>query len=89
MKLSQLFKRRIKTHDKELEDFRRLLEVPDTFEDGYNISSLIGTLFVAAVMVPGALYMELVAGTGIGGAAQWVTCLLYTSLMVPLSSALR
>lgn len=80
MKLSQLFKRRIKTHDKELEDFRRLLEVPDTFEDGYNISSLIGTLFVAAVMVPGALYMELVAGTGIGGAAQWVTVLLFVEV---------
>lgn len=80
MKLSQLFKRRIKTQDKELEDFRRLLEVPDTFEDGYNISSLIGTLFVAAVMVPGALYMELVAGTGIGGAAQWVTVLLFVEV---------
>lgn len=80
MKLSQLFKRRIKTHDKELEDFRRLLEVPDTFEEGYNISSLIGTLFVAAVMVPGALYMELVAGTGIGGAAQWVTVLLFVEV---------
>lgn len=80
MKLSQLFKRRIKTQDKELEDFRRLLEVPDTFEEGYNISSLIGTLFVAAVMVPGALYMELVAGTGIGGAAQWVTVLLFVEV---------
>lgn len=80
MKLSQLFRRRIKTTDKELEEFRQLLEVPDTFENGFNITSLVGTLFVAAVMVPGALYMELVAGTGIGGAAQWVTVLLFVEV---------
>ncbi len=80
MKLSQLFRRREKTTDRELEEFRQLLEVPDTFENGYNITSLIGTLFVAAVMVPGALYMELVAGTGIGGAAQWVTVLLFVEV---------
>ena len=31
-------------------------------------------------MVPGALYMELVAGAGIGGAAQWVTVLLFVEV---------
>lgn len=80
MKISDLFKRKVKTQDKELEEFRRLLEVPNTFEEGFNISSLVGTLFVALIMVPGALYMELVAGTGIGGAAQWVTVLLFVEV---------
>lgn len=74
------FKRRVKGPDKELEQFRALLEVPDTFEEGFNVTSLLGTLFVALVMVPGALYMELVAGTGIGGAAQWVTVLLFVEV---------
>ena len=75
-----LFKRRVKGTDKELEEFRQLLSVPDSFEEGFNITSLLGTLFVALVMVPGALYMELVAGMGIGGAAQWVTVLLFVEV---------
>lgn len=77
---NNLFRRRVKGPDKELEEFRQLLEVPDTFEDGFNLTSLIGTLFVALVMVPGALYMGLVAGVGIGGAAQWVTVLLFVEV---------
>jgi hypothetical protein len=73
-------RRRIKTGDAELEQFRQLLTVPGTFEDGFNVTALLGTLFVALVMVPGALYMELVAGMGIGGAAQWVTVLLFVEV---------
>lgn len=75
-----IFKRKPKTHDKELEEFRSLMEVPSKFEDGFSLSSLLGTLFVATVMVPGALYMELVAGMGIGDAAQWVTVLLFVEV---------
>ncbi len=78
--LRHVFRRRRKGQDKELEDFRRLLEVPDSFEEGFNLTSFLGTLFVAVVMVPGALYMELVAGMGIGGAAQWVTVLLFVEV---------
>lgn len=78
--ISTLVRRRRKTGDAELEQFRQLLTVPGSFEDGFNITSLLGTLFVALVMVPGALYMELVAGMGIGGAAQWVTVLLFVEV---------
>lgn len=78
--LKNLFRRRVKTQDAELEDFRRLLEVPATFDEGLTLASFLGTLFVALVMVPGALYMELVAGAGIGGAAQWVTVLLFVEV---------
>jgi len=66
--------------DAELEEFRNLMQVPSQFEDGFDITSLMGTLFVALVMVPGALYMELVAGMGVGGAAQWVTVLLFVEV---------
>jgi hypothetical protein len=66
--------------DKELEEFRSIMEVPSRFEDGFQVSSLLGTLFLALVMVPGALYMELVAGLGIGSAAQWVTVLLFVEV---------
>lgn len=66
--------------DRELDEFRSLLTPPDRFEEGFNLTALIGTLFVALVMVPGVLYMELVAGMGVGGAAQWVTVLLFVEV---------
>ena len=63
--------------DKELEEFRSLMEVPSTFTDGFNWSSLFGAIFIAVLMVPGAIYMGLLAGHGIGPAAQWVTVILF------------
>ena len=64
--------------DKELEEFRSLMEVPSTFEDGFNWTSLFGAIFIALLMVPGAIYMGLLAGIGnIGAASQWVTVILF------------
>ncbi len=78
--LLHFLRRRKKENDAELDEFRDLMEVPDTFHNGFSLSSLLGTFFVALVMVPGALYMELVAGMGIGDAAQWVTVLLFVEV---------
>ncbi|MFA6134243.1 MAG: OPT/YSL family transporter [Phycisphaerae bacterium] len=64
-------------YDKELEEFRNLMKVPSTFEEGFSYASLIGAVFVAMLMVPGAMYMQLLAGQGIGPAAQWVTVILF------------
>ncbi|MBN1256293.1 MAG: peptide transporter [Planctomycetes bacterium] len=66
--------------DKELSEYQDLMEVPSSFEDGFSFSSLIGTLFLALVMVPGSLYMGLVAGVGIGPAAKWVTVILFVEV---------
>ncbi|NQT20277.1 MAG: peptide transporter, partial [Planctomycetes bacterium] len=67
--------------DKELEEFRRVMEVPSTFEDGFRWSSLMGALFVALLMVPGAIYMGLLAGAmEMGAAAQWVTVILFVEV---------
>ncbi|MBN2713831.1 MAG: peptide transporter, partial [Planctomycetes bacterium] len=63
--------------DKELAEYRSLMEVPDTFEDGFSGSSLVGALFLGLIMIPGSLYMELLAGMGVGPAAQWVTVILF------------
>ncbi len=64
--------------DKELEEFRNLMQVPSTFEDGFSWSSLLGALFIAIIMVPGAIYMQLLAGTAqIVSASQWVTVILF------------
>jgi len=63
--------------DKELEQYRNLMEVPSTFQDGFSWTSLVGAIFVAVLMVPGAMYMNLLAGQGVGPAAQWVTVILF------------
>ncbi|MHC4295320.1 MAG: peptide transporter [Planctomycetota bacterium] len=63
--------------DKELEHYRTLVEVPSTFEDGFGWTSFLGTLFVAALMIPGTMYMKLLAGYGVGQAAQWMTVILF------------
>lgn len=63
--------------DKELEEFRSLMEPPDTFEDGFSWAALIGAIFVALLMVPGSIYMTLLAGVAVGPAAQWVTLILF------------
>jgi hypothetical protein len=65
------------TKDKELEMFRSQMEVPSKFEEGFSWSSVIGALFVGLLMSPGATYMQLLAGTGVGPAAQWVTVILF------------
>lgn len=63
--------------DKELEQFRNIMEVPSKFEDGFSWMSLCGAIFIALVMVPGAQYMGLLIGQGIGASAQWVTTILF------------
>lgn len=64
--------------DREVEEFRNLMQVPSTFEDGFNWLSLLGAIFIALIMIPGAIYMGLLAGeANIGPAAQWVTVILF------------
>ncbi len=56
------------------------MEVPSTFEDGFSWTSLVGAVFIAMLMVPGAMYMWLLAGEGVGTAAQWVTVILFIEI---------
>ena len=50
------------------------------FEDGFTIRTVIGALFVGLIMMPGAMYLGLVAGQGLGTAASWVTVVLFAEL---------
>ena len=63
--------------DRELEEFRQLMEPPSTFEDGFSWAAFLGALFVAILMVPGAIYISLIAEASVGPAAQWVTLILF------------
>lgn len=50
------------------------------FEDGFTLKTVIGALFIALIMLPGGLYLGLVAGQGIGDAAEWVTIVLFAEV---------
>lgn len=50
------------------------------YVDGFNMRTVIGALFVALVMMPGAIYMGLVTGQSMGAAADWVTIILFAEL---------
>ncbi len=66
--------------DKELQEYKDLAKVPAKFDEGFSFSSFLGAIFIALVMIPGAIYMQLIAGVGIGSAAQWVTVILFIEL---------
>lgn len=50
------------------------------YEDGFTGKTIIGSLFVGLIMAPGAIYLGLVAGQGLGAAAQWVTIVLFAEI---------
>lgn len=53
---------------------------PVKFEDGFTIKTVIGALFIAFIMLPGAMYLGLVAGQDLGPAAEWVTIVLFAEI---------
>jgi hypothetical protein len=50
------------------------------YEDGFTARTVIGALFVGFVMMPGAMYLGMVAGQGLGDAAAWVTVVLFSEI---------
>lgn len=57
-----------------------LAEIDEPFVDGFNWNTIIAMLFIGIVMMPGAIYLGLVAGQGMGGAAEWVTIILFLEI---------
>ena len=55
------------------------MDQPETFEEGFDIKAVIGALFVGFVMMPGAIYLGLVAGRSLGPAAEWTTVIIRTT----------
>lgn len=75
--------------DEDLEQYRSLMERPDTFEEGFTFRTVIGAFFVGFIMMPGAIYMGLIAGVSLGSAAEWVTIILFSELARRSFSPLR
>lgn len=75
--------------DKELKEYRDLLEPPEKFEEGFGWKSIVGALFIGFLMMPGSMYLNLVIGTGIGPAARWVTIILFAEIAKRAYTRLR
>lgn len=54
-------------------------EVPQ-FEEGLTFKAVLGAIFIALFMLPGGLFLGLVAGQGVGDAAEWVTIVLFAEV---------
>src|SRR5690349_7558603 len=66
--------------DLELQQYRSLLSPPATFADGFSVRSVIGCIFIGLVMMAASMYLGLLAGSGLGDAARWVTVVLFVEL---------
>jgi hypothetical protein len=53
------------------------VEEADEYVDGFSWRTVFGALFIGLIMMPGAIYLSLVAGQGMGPAAEWVTIILF------------
>ncbi len=58
----------------------RQSEICNPYEDGFSLRVVLGALFVGLVMMPGSIYMGLIAGQTLGPAAEWVTIILFTEV---------
>lgn len=68
--------------ERELEQYRQLMKPPEVFADGFNWRTVIGAIFLGFVMMPGAMYLSLVVGSGgsLNSASQWVTIILFAEV---------
>ena len=51
-----------------------------TFESGLTLKVFLGAIFIGLLMMPGSIYLTLVAGQSGAGAAPWVAVILFTEL---------
>lgn len=53
---------------------------PETYREGFTAKTVLGALFITLFMLPGGMYLGLVAGMGVGEAAEWVTIVLFAEV---------
>jgi hypothetical protein len=53
---------------------------PESFHEGFTLRTVLGALFVAIIMMPGAIYLSLMMGQQMGPAAEWTTIILFVEV---------
>ncbi|MBI2299663.1 MAG: OPT/YSL family transporter [Armatimonadetes bacterium] len=66
--------------ERELAEFRSIMEEPETYEEGLTWVGVVGAIFIGFIMMPASIYLGLVAGQTMGPAAVWVTIILFTEI---------
>ena len=56
------------------------VDIDEPFQGGFNWNTVWAMFFIAIIMLPGAIYLGLVAGQSMGGAAEWVTIILFLEI---------
>ncbi len=69
-----------KQRNADLEFYRSLQETPESFEDGFNLTTVVGIFFCGLIMMPGGIYLTLMTGGKLGAAASWVTVILFMEI---------
>jgi hypothetical protein len=67
------------SRDQELELYRSILDEPTEYRDGFTWTTMLGALFCGVLMLPGAIYLGLINGSGLG-AAPWVTLIIFSEV---------
>ncbi len=49
----------------------------EPFQSGFSFRIILAALFIGFIMLPGSIYLTLMMGTPLAGAAQWVTIILF------------
>ncbi len=65
--------------DAELELYRGILEEPTEYKDAFTWTTVLGAIFCGTLMLPGAIYLGLINGGGLG-AAPWVTLIIFSEV---------
>ncbi len=68
--------------DRELEEYRALMQPPEEFAEGFTWKTVIGAIFLGMIMMPASMYLLLFAGnTGdMSNAARWVTIIIFAEI---------
>lgn len=71
-----------RSQDRELEQYRKLMEPPETFADGFTWKTVVGAIFLGMLIMPGSMYLALVVGpeANMANAARWVTIILFAEI---------
>jgi len=56
------------------------LEIDEDYTEGFNKRTVWAALFIGFIMIPGTIYLGLMTGGGLVGAASWVTVILLVEI---------
>lgn len=66
--------------DEKIKDEFAGTEILEDYTEGFNMRTIWAALFIGFIMIPGTIYLGLMTGGGLVGAASWVTVILLVEI---------